>query len=68
MLVFVRASREPLTSGVPALYTKDGYWQALPSNGSIRPHFGSPRRRRGSSELAPAGSLKLRRAPLWSMR
>jgi type VI secretion system protein ImpL len=27
MLVFVRASREPLTSGVPALYTKDGYYK-----------------------------------------
>jgi type VI secretion system protein ImpL len=27
MLVFERASREPLTKGVPALYTKDGYYR-----------------------------------------
>jgi type VI secretion system protein ImpL len=27
MLVFERVSREPLTKGVPALYTKDGYYK-----------------------------------------
>ena len=40
MLVFVRASREPLTSGVPALYTKDGYYK----------HF----RQTGRSDRTPA--------------
>ena len=41
MLVFERASGEPLTKGVPGLYTKDGYYK----------HF-SPRVAQAASQLA----------------